>query len=214
MLNYNQKYIICDVESRNLNLHVHNGGIPNCNYPWEVAWIECSGEFTQNEFQYFVDVPSLNLSPLVRTLTHFNENKYNNLKQPPKFAWNKLKKYLYDEDYLIIGQNILGFDIFLIGILANMVGEKIDWSFIDRIIDTRALGLAHKNGLEKPRNGSLIQWQYKILNDPSLKGRVSQTALLKEFNLESIDEGARHSGIVDVKDTFRIFCELKKKLKL
>lgn len=214
MLDYNQKFITVDCESRHLNLHIHDGNVENCNYPWEVAWIESCGKFTNKEVQHFVDVPNLNLSDLVKKLTNFNEQDYNKKKRPPEECWTDLKKVLYNKENMIVGQNILGFDIFLFGILAKMCGEKINWSFLDRVIDTRALGMAYKNKIEPPRNGSLINWQFKILNDRSLKGRVSQTALLKEFGLESFDEGKRHSGLVDVKDTYNIFQKLRFALKL
>lgn len=214
MLSFDQKAITLDTESRNLNLVINDGSLQNGNAPWDIAWLETKGNFPIKEHQYYIDVPNLNLSDLVKKLTHFDQTKYDREKKPAPVVLRELKKYLYDPSYIIIWQNGLKFDCFLLSDLFARCGEKIDWSFMDRVYDTRPLGLAYKNNLEKPRNGSLLEWQYKILNDKNLKGRVSQTALLKEFGLESVDEGARHSALCDVKDTFNIFLQLKKRLEL
>lgn len=214
MLPFDQKFLILDIESRHLSLLINDGSVENGNAPWDLAWIEAKGNFIQKEYQYYIDIPNLNLSDLVKKLTNFDEQKYNKEKKPAEFVLEKFKKFLYDPEYIIIGQNILKFDIFLCSDLWARCGEKIDWSFVDRIYDTRPLALAYKNNLEKPRNGSIIEWQYKILNDKSLKGRVSQTSLLKEFDLQSTDEGSRHSALTDIRDTFNIFKELKKRLEL
>ena len=122
---------------------------------------------------------------------------------------------MYDPEYILVGQNILGFDGFLCDILARQAGERVDYSkFYDRMYDTRAFGLAYKNNLEKPQRGSMLEWQFKILNDKTLKGKVSQTALLKDLGITSSDESARHSSLCDCRDTLMIFNELKKRLKL
>lgn len=214
MLEYNQKSITLDTETRSLNLLIADKPFPNYNSVWDIAWIECSGDYVNKENQYYIDVPNLNLSELVKTLTKFNAPEYHKQKKNCYDVWEKVKKVLYDKDYLIIGQNIIGFDVFMLGNLAKRCGEDIDWSFLERVIDTRALGMAYKNEIEKPRAGSLIDWQFKVLNDRSLKGKVSQTALMKDLGLTSVSEGARHSAIVDVKDTFNIYKSLKRKLNL
>jgi len=214
MIDYNQKILILDVESRNLNLS-HRIEDNNSNRVWQLGWVEAIGTKTLVEHEYYVDVPNLNLSDLVKKLTNFDAEKYHKLKKSPTEVWDKFKVKLYDEDYLIGGQNILGFDCQMLDTLARQAKERVDYSkFYDRVYDTRALGLAYKNNLEKPQRGSILEWQFKILNDRSLKGKVSQTALMKDLGITSSNEAARHSSLTDCRDTLMIFNELKKRLKL
>lgn len=214
MIEYNQKIIILDVESRNLNLS-HRIEDNNSNRVWQLGWIEAIGTKTISEHEYYVDVPNLNLSDLVKKLTNFDPEKYHKLKRPASEVWDKFKIKLYNEDYLIGGQNVLGFDCQMLDTLARQAGERVDYSkFYDRMYDTRAFGLAYKNNLEKPQRGSMLEWQFKILNDKTLKGKVSQTALMKDLGITSSDENSRHSSLTDCRDTLAIFNELKKRLKL
>ncbi|MBP9682099.1 MAG: hypothetical protein KBD76_11890 [Bacteriovorax sp.] len=203
-----------DFETRNLNTS-HRIEDVNSNKAWQLGWINSSGSKIISENEYYIDVPNLNLSDVVRKLTNFDAEKYKREKKSATEVWEKFKKVLYDPEYILVGQHILGFDIFLCDILAKQAGERVDYSkFLDRVYDTRAFGLAYKNNIEKPQRGSMLEWQFKILNDKTLKGKVSQTALLKDLGITSSDEKFRHSAIVDCRDTLAIFNELKKRLKL
>ena len=214
MIEYNQKTCVWDHESRNLNLS-HRIEDVNSNRSWQLGWINSIGSKIISENEYYIDVPNLNLSDLVRKLTNFDAEKYKNQKKSATEVWEKFKKVLYDPEYILVGQNILGFDGFLCDILARQAGERVDYSkFYDRMYDTRAFGLAYKNNLEKPQRGSMLEWQFKILNDKTLKGKVSQTALMKDLGITSSDENSRHSSLTDCRDTLAIFNELKKRLKL
>lgn len=214
MIEYNQKISTFDYETRHLGLG-HRIEDPNANKAWQLGWINSIGSKIISENEYYIDVPNLNLSDLVKKLTNFDAEKYKNQKKSATEVWEKFKKVLYDPEYILVGQNILGFDGFLCDILAKQAGERVDYSlFYDRMYDTRAFGLAYKNNIEKPQRGSMLEWQFKILNDKSLKGKVSQTALLKDLGITSSDESARHSSLCDCRDTLMIFNELKKRLKL
>lgn len=214
MLSYDQKICVYDFETRNLNIS-HRIEDVNSNKAWQLGWINSSGSKIISENEYYIDVPNLNLSDVVRKLTNFDAEKYKREKKSATEVWEKFKKVLYDPEYILVGQNILGFDIFLCDILAKQAGERVDYSkFLDRVYDTRAFGLAYKNNIEKPQRGSMLEWQFKILNDKTLKGKVSQTALLKDLGITSSDESSRHSSLTDCRDTLAIFNELKKRLKL
>lgn len=213
MLKFDQKYIVADCESRHLNTS-HQINIPNSNKVWQISWIETQGNRILTEHDYYVDVPNLNLSDEVAKLTHFDSGKYNRLKQPAKKVFDIFSKYLYDPQYIVIGHNLLNFDCFMFDILAEQAGERIDYSkFLERVYDTRPLAQAHRSGLDKPRNGDILDWQFKILNDRSLKAKVSQGVLLKFFGIEH-DPDSLHSAIVDVKMTWEIFKQLRKILEL
>lgn len=145
MLPYNFKALVIDVESRHLNTS-HQINIPNSNKVWQISWIETQGNRVLEEHDYYVDVPNLNLSDEVAKLTHFDYAKYNRLKQPAKKVFDIFTKYLYDPQYIVIGHNLLNFDIFMFDILAEQAGERINYSkFLERVYDTRPLAQAHRS---------------------------------------------------------------------
>ena len=203
-----QKYIIWDCETERLNLHY--------NLPWELSWVIYNGNKLISEHERFIDIPDLSakLSPIVKKLTHFNEERYNDLKKPAAAIYEEFNSYLSDKNYINIGQNILNFDIYILNNLRRFMGLSSDYNYLDRSIDTRPLGIAWKEGLPKPNNNeSFINWQYKILNDRNLKAKASLKALAKALNVKYSAE-KHHSGIYDVKLTFDVFWELKNKLSL
>ena len=129
-------------------------------------------------------------------------------KEDPETVLADFEEYLYDPQYKIIGQNLLGFDVYMIAELQRMFGRKRDFTYFDRIYDTRALGKAHREGLEKPKE-NFLSWQYKIINDRSLKSKVSQIQLLKYFGID-FEEEKLHDALYDIEMCYQIFCELKK----
>ena len=104
-LDYKQKYIVFDTETEGLNLKY-------CR-PWELSYVECQGTRVLRERQIYIDVPDLKLSEFVRNLTGFNQDKYDATKISPLEAWSEFATFLYDKDYLLVGQNILKFDVWM-----------------------------------------------------------------------------------------------------
>jgi DNA polymerase III alpha subunit (gram-positive type) len=205
MLKYDQKYIIFDAETEGLNLRYSR--------PWELSYLIAQGNSVIRKKQLYIDIEGLYLKPFIKKLCGFDQKLFDQNKIAPDKAWDEFKEFLYDPSYKLVGQNILKYDIHILAVLAEICGEDIDFSFIDRILDTRPLALAEKNNLEKPRKGDIVQWQYKVLNDRSLKGRVSQKMLLKYFGIEH-DEGLLHDGLYDCEMTWEIFKQLRKILEL
>lgn len=204
-LPYNQKYVTFDVETTGLNLH--------SSLPWQVSWQIHHGTKLVQSFDEYVDWPNLQLSDFIIKLTGFSWSKYNSKKRPPSEVLGKLEKFLYDPEYIVVGQNLLGYDVYLVATLQRLCDKKPDYSYLKRIYDTRPLGKAYREGLEKPKNGDILAWQYKILHDRTLKAKVSQLAQLKHFGIE-FDESKLHDGLYDTEMTFKIFQEIKKKLNL
>lgn len=205
MFDFKQKFVVFDFETEGLNLKYSR--------PWEISYVIGQGTKVLKEEQIYVDVPSLNLSSKVKKLTGFNQEKYDRTKIPAAVAWKKIWPLFSDPDNLLVGQNIINFDLFMIGILAEMAEEEIDYSVLDRFVDTRWLYLAYKNKIEKPRHGSLIEWQMRLSNNRDLKGRSSQLTMLKEFGIE-FDKDKLHDGLYDCQKSWEIFCQLKKVLEL
>lgn len=204
MLKYDQKYIVFDTETEGLNLH--------SSRPWQIAWIVCQGYKVLETHNRFLSFNDLNIPDVVKKLTGFSWDVYNKKKESPKKVLEDFESYIYDPQYKIIGQNLLGFDVYMISQLQRMFGKKVDYSYLERILDTRALGKAHKEGLDKPKD-NFLSWQYKIINDRSLKAKVSQNQLLKYFDIE-FEESKLHDALYDIQMCYNVFCELKKVMNL
>jgi DNA polymerase III epsilon subunit-like protein len=100
----------------------------------------------------------------------------------------------------------------MLAILQRLLGQEPDYSYLPRIYDTRALGKAYREELDKP-NKDFLSWQYKIINDRSLKAKVSQNQLLKFFDIE-FDQDKLHNALYDIQMCYQIFLKLKKHMDL
>jgi len=204
MLPHNQKYLVFDTETEGLNLH--------SSRPWQVAWLICQGNKVLERHDRLINYKDLEMSKTVEKLTGFTWDRYNAEKEPLKKVWSDFKKYLFNPEYKIVGQNLLGFDVYMVAIMQRLLGETPDYSYLTRIYDTRALGKAYREELDKP-NKDFLSWQYKIIHDRTLKARVSQLQLLKFFGID-FEEDKLHDALYDNEMCFKVFCALKKEMGL
>ena len=193
-----QKYIIFDTETEGLNLRYSR--------PWQLSFIEAIGSKVVNSYDLFIDFEDLCPSEGAARVTNFSWSAYNSKKKDKVKVCNFFDKFLYDPDYLIIGHNILGYDIYIHNILRIACGKPSDYSYIERIIDTNCLSKAYKNGI-KTFEGSGILWQYKWLNFFKKGVKTNQAAMLKEFGIE-FDKNKLHDGMYDVEKNFELFKKL------
>jgi len=190
-----QKYIIFDTETEGLNL-VHSK-------PWQIAWIVAQGDNIIEKFDIYIKWDNLKVSEGAAKVTGFSNEYYKRNAIDAKEAFNKFSKYLYDPQYKLIGQNVLGFDVYMINIWRKLIGLKTDYSFIDRIIDTRCLAMAIAKQIPVKKD-DLISWQYRLLNHKDKKVKASQLALLKKYSID-FDEKKLHDALYDVEMTYKIF---------
>ena len=204
MLPSNQKYLVFDTETEGLNLF--------SSKTWQLSWIVCQGNKVLETHDEFIVHKELNIPEVVKKLTGFNWDTYNRKAKPLDQVWSKFEKYIFDPQYIVVGQNLLGFDVYMLAILQRLLGQEPDYSYLPRIYDTRALGKAYREELDRPK-GNLLSWQYKIINDRSLKAKVSQNQLLKFFDIE-FDESKLHNSLYDIQMCYQIFLKLKKHMDL
>lgn len=202
-LSYKQKYLIFDVESDNLNLAKVK--------PWQIAWCLAEGNKITDTFDMYLDMPDFSIKPEIAKMNHFNKFAYDKKKKPMAEVWNLFKKELFNKDRIVIGQNLIGFDVYAIASLQKYLGEKPDYSYMERIYDTRPIGKAYKDGVPFPTSGDVLSWQYKIMHDRSSKTKSSQLYQLKNLGIE-FDESKLHDAVYDIECTFKIFLELKKRM--
>ena len=200
MLRYDkkQKYICFDFETCNLNL------LSSDNKPWQLSYLIAEGNKVLKEKDCYINWPDLKLSEEARKITRFDDQKYKRLASDPKEILEDFQKYLYDEDYIIIGQNLLGFDVYIHRIYCKLLGVKPDYSYINRIYDTNCIAKAIKKDLQPPKDLELIYWQYKLNDFREKNMRTSIKAQLKQYKID-FNENKLHDSLYDIKMNFQIF---------
>lgn len=194
----NQKYIVFDTETEGLNLRYSR--------PWQLSFIEAVGPKIVKSHDLFIDFEDLSPSEGAAKITNFSWNTYNKKKRDKLQVLNFFDKFLYDQNYLIVGHNVLGYDIYIHNVLRLACGKPSDYSYIDRVIDTNCLSKAYRSGM-KTVDGSRILWQYKWLNFFKRGLKTNQAAMLKEFGIE-FDKNRLHDGMYDVEKNFELFNKL------
>jgi DNA polymerase III epsilon subunit-like protein len=200
MLRFNkdQKYICFDFETCHLNL------VNTDNKPWQLSYIIAKGNQIIKEVDNYIYWPDLKLSEGAKEVTHFDERKYHSLAADPKDILSSFEDYIYDSDYLIVGQNLLGFDVYIHNIYRKLLGKSPDFSYVKRILDTNCIAKAIKKNIKPQKDLDFTCWQYR-LNDFREKGlKTSIKAQLKDYKID-FDESMLHNSMYDVQMNFKIF---------
>lgn len=194
----NQKYLCFDFETCGLNLVDPN------NKPWQLSYLISEGTNIVDRSDNFIWWEDLKISAEAALVTRFNFSLYKEQAKDPAPILEEFDKLLYDDSYLIIGQNVIGFDIYIHNIYRKLMGKKPDFSYLDRVIDTNCLARAIKKNFRPQPDEKLITWQYKLAGFREKGLKTSSKVLLKEYNIE-FDENKLHDSMYDVEMTFKIF---------
>jgi DNA polymerase III epsilon subunit-like protein len=190
-----QKYLIFDVETEGLNLVKSR--------PWQIAWIVAEGKNIISKNDRFIKWDDLKVSEGAAKITGFTEQEYQRRAEDPKKIWADFSKYLFDPEYIIIGQNLLGFDVYMLNVWMKGIGMNTDYSYVDRIIDTKSIATEiFKNIL--PEKNNFSSWQYKLLNHKEKGLKTSQLTLLKHYGIPH-DPSKLHDALYDIEMNFQIF---------
>ena len=196
-----QKYICFDFETCHLNL------LNSENKPWQLGYGLFKGQKMLKSFDHTIKWPTLNISPEAAKICRFNRKRYEKNATDATQILDEFEKYLYDPSYLIIGHNLLGFDVYIHNIYRRLLKRESDYSYVDRILDTNCIAKAAKEKIKKNKTESLINWQYK-LNEFRKRGlKTNQKQLLKEYGIK-FNENKLHDARYDIGMTFKIFNKL------
>jgi DNA polymerase III epsilon subunit-like protein len=193
--NYDQKYLVVDTETDGLNL-------VNTK-PWQISWITAKGKQIKSKHDHFLKWDELNVSAGAARVTGFEYESYSRKAEDPLKILNEFWEVLSDPSYIVIGQNFLGFDVYAINSWRKWCGLKSDFSYVERVIDTRSLAMAIGIGHKQIAKGD-IHSQYRFLNYRDKKIKSSQGYLLKQYNIEH-DPSKLHNALYDIEMTFKIF---------
>ena len=195
--NFKQRYVVFDTETEGLNLITSK--------PWQIAWIECEGKKVIKKHNRFIKWDDLNVSPEAARVTGFDKDHYNSVAEDPLVVWKDFEKVLYNKKNLIVGQNILGYDIYILSVWLRNIGQKIRHeNYIDRCFDTKAVAMAIAKDNKNPDKDDLIAWQLRYLNYRERGLRTNQKYLLEHYGID-FDPKKLHDALYDIEKNFEIF---------
>jgi DNA polymerase III alpha subunit (gram-positive type) len=193
--NKKQRYFVFDTETEGLNLVTSK--------PWQVAWLVVEGDKIISRNDKFIQWPTLNVSEGAAKVTGFSRKEYEKKAESPDQVWCEFSTELYNEDNLIIGQNLLGFDVYMVNVWRNLMGMQSDHSYVRRIIDTKSLATAIAKQIPVDKD-NFLPWQYRLLNYKERGLRTSQATLLKKYNIPH-DPKRLHDALYDIEMNFKVF---------
>ena len=196
----NKKFVLFDYETCNLNLCSLN------NKPWQLAFLICHGDEVVDKFNYLLKWEDINVSPEAAKITGFNLNHYNKHSQCPLKCLENFNKYIYNEDYFIVGHNILSFDIYIHNLHRNLCSLSSDYSYLDRTIDTNCL--AKSSALNLPiDHENFFLWQMKVASIRK-KGLKTNLKFLCEQNNINFDPSKLHDALYDIEKNLEVFLKM------
>lgn len=193
-----QKYIVFDFETCSLNLASFS------NKPWQLAFnVYDSGKLIDSQ-DYFIKWDDLNLSEGARRVTNFNHDLYVSKAVDASGVLSHFEKYLYDPSFLILGHNLLGFDIYIHNIFRKLLGEKTDYSYLPRVLDTLCLAKACHKGIEPCKGEDIFSWQMKLNSFHERGMRLNLAACCKKYGI-SLDPSRLHDAQYDIQKNYEVF---------
>lgn len=202
----NQKYLVFDKETCHLNLAVDN-------YPWQCAWLVATqSQILERHNHYLNWGDRLRVSDGAARATGFDPSMIARHGEDPKAIYQKFKSYLNNPEYIIVGHNLLNFDIYVEKLWAYEVGEKHDWKYLDRLVDTNAVAKAIKKNV-KPDMDNFLAWQFRMIGyvEKGLKTNIG--LLTKEYKLE-IDESRLHKADYDIEKNMEIWNQQMREIEI
>ena len=196
--NRNQKYMVFDYETCNLNL------VSDENKPWQLAYIIFQGDKILKEKDYLLAWDNLKVSKEAARITGFSKTKYNKNKVCPKNVMEEFAEHMNDEEIIPLGHNVLGFDVYIYNIHRRLCGLEPDFAFCNRIIDTVCLARAVKKNIKKPKRTPLLPWQYRLLNFREKGLRVSLQQCCRDYDID-FDPKKLHDALYDIRKNMEIF---------
>lgn len=202
-------YAFIDLETFNLNLSF------KWNRPWQVGVIVVKGEQVIDAKDIRVnwpDAPHLSIGKKAAEITKFDAAIHKKLAILPEPALEKFWPLLEQADKIIM-HNGLKFDLYLLKDYAVMMGKEWKW-MLPKVIDTRAVAQGVKMNIPyKPKDGSFLEYQYRMLNIYAKGVKTSLKVLGPEYGIEH-DYAHLHDAIVDLELNLKVWNRLKYQIEI
>lgn len=199
LFNKDARFIILDTESEGLGL--------SSDRPFQLSWIVCSSSEILERHDKFIFWDDLNMSESAAKITKFDWAAYKQKAISPTQVYEEFSKYLFDKNNFIVCQNILNFDCYMIKNLQKFTYNKIDFSYLDRVIDTKVLFIAQQKNIKYDGNCPFLSWQYKVNSIVERGLKSSQQFMLNYFEIPH-DKEKLHEAMYDISMLFEIFKKL------
>ena len=193
---FNQKYVIFDTETEGLNLVTSK--------PWQLAWIEAEGKKITKKQNRFLMWDDLNVSEDAAKITGFDKKDYLSKAEDPAVVFKEFMNLINQDDIIIVGQNILGYDLYILGVIARNLNVKINYSFVERCFDTKAIATAIAKDSKNPDKEDFLAWQLRYLHYREKGLKTNQKFLLQYYDID-FDEKKLHDALYDIEKNFEIF---------
>ena len=193
---FNQKYVIFDTETEGLNLVTSK--------PWQLAWIEAEGKKITKKQNRFLMWDDLNVSEDAAKITGFDKKDYLSKAEDPAVVFKEFMDLISQDDVIVVGQNILGYDLYILGVIARNLNVKIDYSFAKRCFDTKAIATAIAKDNKNPDKEDFLAWQLRYLHYREKGLKTNQKFLLQYYDID-FDEKKLHDALYDIEKNFEIF---------
>lgn len=200
LLRYNdkQKYLIFDFETCNLNL------VSQKNRPWQLSYIVATKNKILKKADHFLKWKDLKVSDGAARATRFDFKKYKNKCEDPKPVLEEFDRLLYDKKHIVVGHNLLGFDVYVHNNTRKHFGFKTDYSYVNRLIDTNCLSKAYRENIKYDKKDSLTSWQLRLNSYIKRGSKTNLAAMLKEFSVD-FDPDKLHDSMYDIEMNFELF---------
>lgn len=179
--------------------------------PHQLAWRQIHKDKLIEEKSTYIKWPTpFNVSADAARIVRYNQSIIDELGRPAEQVFNKFHTVIYNPDNIIIGHNILSYDVMIFHNSCKKLGLKCDYSFLERCIDTNALFKIYKLGRTIDSKNFLAE-QFNA-NNFVRKGLKSNVAFAcQEFNIP-VDETKSHEALYDTQLESEIFFKVIQKI--
>jgi DNA polymerase III epsilon subunit-like protein len=185
--NKKQKYIVFDFETENLALCLAR--------PFQLSWVIYENNQITKKEDYMLYWKDLNVSADAARITRFDYNYWKEKAKDPKEVLGLFENYLYNPEYLILGANLFGYDVYVHNTLRRILGLKSDFSYIERVLDIQCIQKGIYMGLKTvPENRTA--WQYQMYHYVKKGVKTSVKHLCGLYDVP-YDENKAHDALQD-----------------
>ena len=193
--NKKQKYIVFDTETESLALALAR--------PFQLSWLVYEDHKISKNEDHMIYWKDLNVSADAARITRFDYNLWKEKAKNPLEVLELFESYLYNPEYLIIGANLFGYDVYVINTLRIMLGLKSDFSYLDRVLDIQCIQKGIYLGLKSvPENRTA--WQYQMYHYVKRGVKTSVKHLCGLYEIP-YDESMAHDAQMDNLYCLQIF---------
>ena len=185
--NKKQKYIVFDTETESLALALTR--------PWQLSWLVYEDSKIAKNEDHMLYWKDLNVSADAARITRFDYNLWKEKAKDPLQVLKNFENYLYNPEYLILGANLFGYDVYVHNTLRRILGLKSDFSYLDRVLDIQCIQKGIYMGLKSiPENRTA--WQYQMYHYVKKGVKTSVKHLCGLYDIP-YDENKAHDAMID-----------------